>query len=83
MYLSLVHDLALQSPFPMNGYLAQPRQSEEGLGPALSNVTAFVDFEWVLSSSLRSECGWGGEKVERVEGQYREGPVIDMKIRLL
>ena len=58
-----------------SGYLAQPRYRREGLGPASSNVTDFVDSPWEASPSLRSRLGrrWGGQ-----EG---EGTGIGMKMR--
>ena len=36
-YLSLVHELTLWSPFPMEGYLAQPRYKGENLCTASSD----------------------------------------------
>ena len=55
-YLSLVYDLALWNPFPMEGNLVWPKYRGEDLGPASSDVTDFVDSSWKSSPSLRS--GW-------------------------
>lgn len=54
--LSPVHELAFRDPFPMEGYLAQPRNKEEDLGAASRDVTDFVNSPWETSPSLRS--GW-------------------------
>ena len=40
----------------MEGYFASPRYRGEGLDPASSYMTDFVDFPWEASSSLRT--GW-------------------------
>ena len=55
----------------MEGYLAQPRYRDEGLGPASSNLTDFVDSPWEASPSLRS--GWGGGLREGERRGKREG----------
>ena len=75
---SLVLELALWSPFPMEGYLAQPRYSGEGLGPASIDVTDFVDSPWDASHSLRNRWEWG----EQEEGREKELELV-CKIRLL
>ena len=46
-YLSLVHELAFESPFPVETYLAQPTYMREGLFPTSIDITDFVD----------SQCG--------------------------
>ena len=48
----------------MKGYLAQPRYREEGLGPASSDMTDFVDSPWEASHSLRNGWGVGGREGE-------------------
>ena len=54
-----MHELAFCSPFPMEGYLVQSRYSGDGLGPALSYVSDFVDSPREISPSLRNRWGWG------------------------
>ena len=46
IYLPLVCELAFWNPFPMEGYIAQPRYREDGLGPASKDMTDFVDSLW-------------------------------------
>ena len=41
----------------MEGYFAQSRYREDGLGPASRDLTDFVDSTLVTSSSLQN--GWG------------------------
>lgn len=54
----LMHELVFWSPFSVEGISVQPRYRREGLGPASSGVTDFVDSLWDASSFLRS--GWAG-----------------------
>lgn len=72
---SLVHELALWSPFPLKGYLAQFR-NRESIGPVSSDLTVSADSRgrWETSPALRSgwTVGWveggreGGGEGERI-----------------
>lgn len=69
-------ELALWSPFPINGYLAQPMCRRDGLDPASSDVTDFVDSPWESLPPLKHFCGWGWEKVGKAGGQEGEEIVM-------
>lgn len=71
-YLSLMYELFIQSPFPINRHLAQHRYRDEGISLALSDVTNLIDSTWEASPTLRSRLGIDlGEQEE--EGEWELG----------
>ena len=61
------------------GFFAHPRYRREGLGPASSDVTDFVDYRYEASPSIRSGWKWvGWEKVGEIGGLEGEETGIGM-----
>ena len=61
----------------MEGHLAQPRYRKEGLGPASSVVTDFVDSPWSHGLTLSEK--WMEHGVERLREQM-EGRERELKL---
>lgn len=57
----------------MQGYIAQPRYRENGLGPTSSDMTEFVDSPWEILTFTEEWMGMGWGKLwEAGGGMERE-----------
>lgn len=67
----------------MEEYLSHSRYRGEGIDPASSNETDFVDNPQEASSALRSGRRWGGEKVGVERKQEGEGNWIGIYNKII